>query len=56
MQEGGESLSAFFLPKYVPELGKSVPVECVFQAGNIICHKKYGKGVIEKIEDTVIVI
>lgn len=33
MQEGGESLSAFFLPKYVPELGKSVPVECVFQAG-----------------------
>lgn len=22
MQEGGESLSAFFLPKYVPELGK----------------------------------
>lgn len=35
MQEGGESLSAFYLPKYVPVLGKSVPVECVFQSGKI---------------------
>jgi len=35
LQEGGEALSAFFLPKYVPELGKSVPVECVFQSGKI---------------------
>ncbi len=35
MQEGGEALSAFFLPKYVPELGKSIPVECVFQAGKV---------------------
>lgn len=33
MQEGGEALSAFFLPKYVPALEKSVPVECVFQSG-----------------------
>jgi len=33
MQEGGEALSAFFIPKFVPEIGKSVPVECVFQAG-----------------------
>lgn len=35
MQEGGESLSAFFMKKYVPELDKSVPVECVFQAGKV---------------------
>ena len=38
MQEGGEALSAFFLPKYVPALGKSVPVECVFQAGKVFQH------------------
>ena len=31
MQEYGEALSAFFLLKNVPELGKKVPVECVFQ-------------------------
>lgn len=35
MQEYGEALSAFFLPKYVPELEKSVPVECVFQSGKV---------------------
>ncbi len=34
-QEGGEQLSAFFLKKYVPELEKSVPVECVFQSGKV---------------------
>lgn len=38
MQEGGEALSAFFLPKYVPELEKSVPVECVFQSGKVFQH------------------
>ena len=32
MQEYGNDLSAFFLQKYVPELGKKVPVECVFQS------------------------
>lgn len=32
MQEHGEDLSAFFLKKYVPSLGKKVPVECVFQS------------------------
>lgn len=35
MQEGGVELSAFHLPKYVPSLGKSVPVENVFQAGKV---------------------
>lgn len=35
MQDGGELLSAFFLKKYVPSLNKSVPVECVFQAGKV---------------------
>lgn len=35
MQEGGEALSAFSLPKYVPELGKSVPVECAYHAGKV---------------------
>ena len=28
-------LSAFKLMKYVPSLGKSVPVECVYQAGKV---------------------
>lgn len=32
MQEYGNDLSAFFLQKYVPELGKKVPVECIFQS------------------------
>lgn len=35
MQEHGEELSAFFLKKYVPELGRSIPVECVFQSGKV---------------------
>lgn len=35
MQAHGKDLSAFFLKKYVPHLGKSVPVECVFQAGKV---------------------
>ena len=35
MQEHGKGLSAVFLKKYVPHLGKSVPVECVFQAGKV---------------------
>lgn len=36
MQEGGEALSAFFLKKHVPSLGRAVPVENVFQAGKIL--------------------
>lgn len=40
MQEHGENLSAFFLKKYVPELGRSIPVECVFQSGKVF--KKAG--------------
>ena len=35
MQENGPALSAFALAKYVPALGKSVPVENVFQAGKV---------------------
>ena len=35
MQEYGEALSAFFLKKYVPELEKSIPVECIYQAGKV---------------------
>lgn len=35
MQEGGTELSAFHLHKYVPSLGKSIPVENVFQAGKV---------------------
>jgi len=35
MQEGGTGLSAFHLLKYVPSLGKSVPVENVFQSGKV---------------------
>lgn len=34
-QENGEALSAFFLQKYVPGLGRSIPVENVFQGGKI---------------------
>lgn len=33
LQELGVKLSAFNLKKYVPELGRSIPVECVFQGG-----------------------
>lgn len=38
MQEYGEALSAFFLLKNVPELGKKVPVECVFQGAKTFAH------------------
>jgi len=38
MQEGGTRLSAFSLKKFVPELGKSLPVECVYQAGKVFEH------------------
>lgn len=34
-QENGEALSAFFLRKYVPSLGRSIPVENVFQGGKV---------------------
>ncbi len=35
MQEGGVELSAFNLQKFVPSLGKSVPVEVVYHAGKV---------------------
>lgn len=35
LQPLGVKLSAFNLQKFVPELGKSVPVECVFQGGKV---------------------
>lgn len=35
LQDLGIKLSAFNLKKYVPELGKSIPVECVFQGGKV---------------------
>ncbi|MCD8105313.1 MAG: hypothetical protein LUF35_10020 [Lachnospiraceae bacterium] len=35
MQEGGTALSAFSLHKMVPKLGRSVPVECAYQAGKV---------------------
>ena len=35
LQELGVSLSAFNLTKYVPSLGRSVPVECVYQGGKV---------------------
>ena len=38
MQENGSALSAFALSKYVPSLGKSVPLENVFQAGKVLEH------------------
>lgn len=31
----GVALSAFNLKKYVPSLGRSIPVECVFQGGKV---------------------
>ena len=39
LQDLGVKLSAFNLKKYVPELGRSVPVECVFQGA-----KGFGAG------------
>lgn len=35
MQDLGVKLSAFNLTKFVPKLGRSVPVECVYQAGKV---------------------
>jgi len=35
LQPLGIKLSAFNLPKYVPSLGKSVPLECVYHGGKI---------------------
>jgi len=35
MQDGGVELSAFNLKKYVPSLGRSVPVECIYHAGKV---------------------
>lgn len=35
LQPEGVALSAFNLVKYVPSLGKSVPVECIFQGGKV---------------------
>lgn len=35
LQELGVKLSAFNLKKYVPSLGKSIPVECIFQGGKV---------------------
>ncbi|MGM9592880.1 MAG: DUF6977 family protein [Candidatus Onthomonas sp.] len=35
LQDLGVHLSAFHLSKEVPSLGKSVPVECVFQGGKV---------------------
>ena len=35
MQEGGAALSAFNLKKFVPSLGRSVPVEMVYHAGKV---------------------
>lgn len=35
MQPLGVKLSAFNLKKYVPSLGRSIPLECVFQGGKV---------------------
>jgi type I restriction enzyme M protein len=35
MQEGGVELSAFNLMKFVPSLGKSLPVEVIYHAGKV---------------------
>lgn len=35
MQEGGVELSSFNLKKFVPSLGKSVPVEVIYHAGKV---------------------
>lgn len=34
-QEGSEELSAFHMTKSVPNLEKSVPIECIYQAGKV---------------------
>ena len=34
-EDAGKKLSAFSLLKYVPELDKKVPVECVYQGGKV---------------------
>ena len=34
-EEVGKKLSAFSLVKYVPELERSVPVECIYQGGKV---------------------
>lgn len=38
LQPEGEPLSAFYLQKFVPSLGKSVPVECVYQGSKVFEH------------------
>lgn len=35
LQEAGVRLSAFNLSKFVPSLGRSIPLECVFQGGKV---------------------
>ena len=35
LQSLGAKLSAFFLQKYVPALGHSIPLECAFQGGKV---------------------
>ncbi|MBQ7850147.1 MAG: hypothetical protein IJ343_10525 [Clostridia bacterium] len=35
LQEAGVRLSAFNLTKFVPSLGRSIPLECVFQGGKV---------------------
>lgn len=35
-QELGVKLSAFNLTKFVPSLGRSIPVECVYQGGKVL--------------------
>ena len=37
-QDLGVKLSAFNLQKFVPSLGRSVPLECVFQAGKVFAN------------------
>lgn len=39
LQEYGDGLSAFNMKKLVPELGRSVPVECIYQGGKVF---RYG--------------
>lgn len=34
-QKGSKELSAFHMTKFVPELNRSVPVECIYQAGKV---------------------
>ena len=43
MQEGGKELSAFFLPKMVPSIQRSVSVENVYQAGKVFTGGGHGK-------------